>query len=566
MSRKLLIVESPTKAKKLKEFLKGFEVKATYGHLLDLPERELGVDLNDGFRPSFVPKSSRAAYVLNELKKNAKNKEVYLATDPDREGFAIATHLYQELKSSALRLYRAEFREITKDHVLKQLSRAIPFEQANHHLYEAYLARRISDRLVGYLISPLACRALAGRYSAGRVQSAALKLVVDREREIRSFKPEPYWVIWIKCEKEGQSFHAFFDHKGLLKDRRLAEEVLSAVSGTRAARVTEVQKKRAKKVPPPPFTTSTLQQAASSRLGLPPERTMACAQRLFELGWITYHRTDSTRLSEEYVSKLRDFIAREFGSPYLPKAPRIYRSSKTQADAHEAIRPTRVGMIEELLPELRKEGVGRDELKLFELIWRRALACQMSDAEYDLTEVKLDCAGRPFRAKGKVLRFDGFLRACSEEKEEKKEDEPEQVFPPLVQGEVLSKVRHGSDRKETKPPSRFTEASLIKEMERRGIGRPSTYAPTIAILKGLPVKGKPTRTPYVRVVKGALVPTPEGERLIGFLEQHYPWFVDCGFTKEMEERLDRIEEEGAPWRAFVEEVVERIGNSPKSRP
>jgi len=561
MSKKLLIVESPTKARKLTEFLKGFEVKATYGHVLDLPERSLGVDLQGDFRPDFVPRGGRAIKVIQELRRSARQKDVYLATDPDREGFAIATHLYQELKGSALRLYRVEFREITKDHVLEQLSRAVPFEQANHHLYEAYLARRISDRLVGYLISPIACRALSGRYSAGRVQSAALKLVVDREREIRNFKPEPYWVIWIECEKGGKRFKAFFDHKGLLKDRGLAEEVLRDISRVQTARVKEAVRKRAKKSPPPPFTTSTLQQAASSRLGLPPERTMSCAQRLFELGWITYHRTDSTRLSEQYVSGLRRFIAQEFGPQYLPKSPRVYRSSKTQADAHEAIRPTKVGRIEDLLFELKKEGVGRDELKLFELIWRRTLACQMADAEYDQTEVKLDCAGRPFRAKGRVLRFEGFLRAW-EEKEEEEQDEPEQVFPPLVEGEVLTKARHGSDQKETKPPKRFTEASLIKEMERRGIGRPSTYAPTVAILKGLPVKGKPTRTPYVRVVKGSLVPTPEGERLVEFLERHYPWLVDCGFTKEMEERLDRIEEHGEPWRAFVQEVVERI-ESPK---
>ncbi len=557
----LVILESPNKVKKVSSFLgKGYVVKASFGHFKDLPAKELGVDLNT-YKPKFVLKDAKARNIIKELKKLANGNTVYLATDPDREGYAIAYHLWTELKKVAKNIRRVEFREITEKHVKQQITKAVDFTRTNFGLFDAYLGRRVGDRLVGYLMSPLACKSLGGRFSVGRVQSPALRLVVEREREIRNFKPEPYYVVSVVCEKDGNKFKALYEGP-TLKDKNKAQELYDKVKNANLAIVTKVDKKITRQTPPAPFTTSTLQQACVSRFKIAPEYTMKIAQDLFERGLITYHRTDSVRLSDEFIAKARQFIQNKFGNKYLPSKPRQYKSKNSQADAHEAIRPTHPKDLNTLIVEIKKEGLSNAHIKVFTLIYERALACQMSEAVFERTTAHLDVNKVPFKATGKVLQFDGFLALYKggEEKEQKKDSENEasQSLPPLNQNEKVKKIGANCEEKFTKPPARYTEGTLVKELEKRGIGRPSTYASITYILKGAPIKGKPTRTPYVKVEKGKLVPTKEGEMLIDYLSQNHPWVVDYNMTKNMEDYLDKVERKQADWKKFVRIIHSRL--------
>ncbi len=388
---KLLIVESPKKAKEIQHFLQNdFVVRATYGHFKDLPENELGVDLKT-YHPKFVIIDTKHRQIFREILDLAsKSSEIYIATDPDREGYAIGYFLFEELKKKVkAKIYRVEFREITKQHILEQLKNPIPFEKTNAGLFNAFLGRRIGDRIVGYLLSPKHSRMNNASLSVGRVQSPAVRLVVDREIQIQSFKPTPYYVLSAlleKLEKDGIKFTAIYEKQKI--DKETAENIYQDIKDEKQAKVEKVEKKQVKQSPKPPFTTSTLQQSANSVYRFPAERTMSLAQDLFESGLITYHRTDSTRISEQAITHIRDLIKNEFGEEYLPKTARTYKS-KTQADAHEAIRITNFTNLEGQKRLIKEKGLTEDHFKLLKLIYERTVACQVEDAVFDKTDILL---------------------------------------------------------------------------------------------------------------------------------------------------------------------------------
>ncbi|MBX0312136.1 MAG: type I DNA topoisomerase, partial [Sulfurihydrogenibium sp.] len=412
MSQTLVIVESPKKAKEISHFLgKDFVVKATIGHFKDLPENEIGVDLNS-YEPKFLVRSSHKKN-LAEIKKLAENSEVIIATDPDREGYAIGYFMYQELKGKTKNIKRAEFREITKDHVLQQIKSAVPFEKTNFGLFNAFLGRRVGDRIVGYTLSPIASREIGGRFSVGRVQSPAVRLIVEREKEILNFKPTPYYVLSAtlspitRHSSPVTHFTAVYE-KGKIDDKQEAERIYKEIKDEKKAVVKKVEKKQVKQSPKPPFTTSTLQQTASSVYRFAPEKTMMLAQDLFESGLITYHRTDSVRISEKAIEEIRRLINTEFGKEYLPEKPKVYKSKNTQADAHEAIRITHFVNLEKQKELINEKGLTEDHFKLLKLIYERTVASQMADALFDRTTAIIDIKGYTFKAIGTVLKFRGF--------------------------------------------------------------------------------------------------------------------------------------------------------------
>lgn len=554
MGKKVIIVESPAKTKTLKSFLKdGWKVTASMGHIRDLPERSLGVDIEKGFRPKFVIISKKKE-VVEKLKEEVKDaEEVYLASDPDREGEAIAWHLSQVLKlKNPLRI---EFNEITKPAVLEGLRH--PRQIDMNRVYSQH-ARRILDRIVGYKLSPLLWEKLGFKtLSAGRVQSVALRLVCEREREIQAFVPEEYWKITARLTSKREYFP--FDallisrngEKITIPNEEEANRILQALEGAEY-RVIKIKKQERRRNPPPPFITSTLQQDASNRLGFTPARTMRIAQQLYEgieidegtVGLITYMRTDSVRIAETALEEAREFLKATFGEEYLPPAPRRFKVKEGAQDAHEAIRPTSVFRT----PERLAPYLNTDQLKLYTLIWRRFLASQMKEAVMDLTSVDIEAKEFLFRATGSVVKFPGFLVMYEEKKEEL-------ALPALEEGEVLELIELIPSQHFTQPPPRYSEASLVKALEQKGIGRPSTYAVIIQTLLD--------RNYVVRENK-QLVPTEMGFKVNDLLVENFPDIVDVSFTARMEEELDDIERGILRWDFVLEKFYEAFSQTLKN--
>jgi DNA topoisomerase-1 len=547
----LVIVESPTKAKTIGKYLgAGYDVRATVGHLRDLPTRELGVDVERGFLPKYVTIKGKTK-TLAELKKAAKGASaIYLATDPDREGEAIAWHVADQLDSS-VPTHRVLFHEITKDAIRAAMDRPL---QIDDRKVNAQQARRILDRLVGYKASPILWRSIKTGLSAGRVQTVALRLIVERERDIRAFKPQEYWTIEALCAKAGQTFeaslHKIDGHKPELHSATDAQAVVDAVR-ERPFVVSNVEKKQRRKRPGAPFTTSTIQQEAAKKLGFSSRRTMRVAQDLYEgidvgedgaVGLITYMRTDSVRVSDLAIGSARELIGSAYGKAYLPDAPNQYSSRKAARvqDAHEAIRPTDVNR----RPEQVQRFLEPDQFKLYQLIWQRFVASQMTPAVYDMTIVDFDLGKYLFRATGSVLVFDGYHVVYHEgrEAEEGKSVEDLAPIPPLVAGDQVEVREITPSQHFTEPPPRFSEASLVKELERLGIGRPSTYSAIISTLA--------TRE-YVKVDQRRFFPTELGETVEKVMVHHFPEIFNVEFTSQMEGELDQIEEENKDWQEVL---------------
>ncbi len=546
----LVIVESPSKAKTIGKYLgPGYEVKASMGHVRDLPKSKLSVDIEGGFVPDYQPIKGKED-VISDLKKAAKRSDkVYLATDPDREGEAISWHLKELLNIPDDKTYRVTFNEITKNVVKQSIAAPRAIDQ---NLVDAQQARRILDRIVGYQLSPLLWKKIRRGLSAGRVQSVATRLVVERELEIRAFVPQEYWSIEAGLERVAPNlgfFKAQFhgrDKKMELHSEAEAQAVIDAVSqgDWSVARVKRQEKNRQ---PAPPFTTSTLQQEASRKLNMSPARTMAVAQQLYEgidiagqgaVGLITYMRTDSLRLSDEAVAAARSFISQRYGGGYCPAQPRRFKTKGNAQDAHEAIRPSDVTLV----PEDIKKDLTAEQFKLYRLIWSRFLACQMANAVYDSLSIDVQNSGYIFRASHSSLKFSGFTAVYEEGKDEE-EEEKTSPLPDLKEGEPLTHSGLKKDQHFTQPPARYSEASLIRALEEQGIGRPSTYAPTISTILN--------REYVVKEGGKALRPTPLGEVVTGLMKEKFQDIVDYDFTAQMEQRLDKVEEGATDWKALL---------------
>jgi DNA topoisomerase-1 len=552
----LIIVESPTKARKIQSILKVRTI-STVGHFKDLPEDRIGVDLAT-YQPTFVYHEKKAN-LPNELRAAAKGETVMLAGDPDREGYAISCHIYEEVRAVAKECLRMEIFEVTEKGLKESLAKAVAFEKTNAGLYNAFLGRRIGDRLVGYILSPLTSKSLRGSYSVGRVQSPAVRLVVDREREIRNFNSSPYWMLDIQLDKAGTLFLARHVN-GKFAHKADAQQIMAAIQAQSHALAEKVEKKEVRQSPKPPFTTVDLQAAAAVRLKYTPEQTMKLAQALFDHGITTYHRTDSVRMDQAFIDEIRGFLEKSLGSAYLPPQPNLHKSKNSQAEAHEGIRPTHMHSLADIPAIIGREGLTPEHARLYELIFKRAIASQMAAARYDSTVMIFEVAGERFRAAGRVLVFDGFLKVYAEvdeEKEKKGEEEKLQLLPPVEVGELVPKLQEILEEKKTKPPGRFTLGSLVKELERLDIGRPSTYA---AITKNIVDRH------YIREEKGRLVPLPAGEKLIDYLRDRHAWVIDYELTSKMESFLDLVVENKETWQRFCKGVHNKMGFSiPQAR-
>ncbi len=548
----LIIVESPTKARKIQSILH-VKTLSTIGHFKDLPNGSMGVDLQT-YEPTFVYHEKKQ-HLPEQLRAAAKGETVMLAGDPDREGYAISRHIFEEVKSAAKECLRMEIYEVTEKGLKESLAKAVPFEQTNEGLYHAFLGRRVGDRLVGYILSPMASKRLHSIFSVGRVQSPAVRLVVDREREIRAFKSALYWILNIQLNKEGTTFLATHV-KGKFEKQPDAQAIVDAIKGETHALTEKADQKETRQSPKPPFTTVDLQAAAAARLKFTPEQTMKLAQALFDHGLTTYHRTDSVRMDEAFVTLIRDFTEKTLGPEYVPPKPNQFKSKNSQAEAHEGIRPTHMHPAAEIAALIEKEQLSSDHARLYELIYRRAVASQMAPARYDATLLLFDVAGEKFKANGRVLKFDGFLKVYAEVDEEKErkgdkgDDEKMQTLPPIAVGERVPKDKETLEEKKTKPPGRFTLGSLVKELERLGIGRPSTYA---SITKNITDRG------YVKEEKGKVVPLPPGEALIDYLRGQHPWVIDYELTGKMETVLDQVVENKETWQRFCKAVHNKMG-------
>ena len=541
----LVIVESPTKAKTISRFLgKEFKIVASFGHVRDLPEHKFGVDIKNNFKPTYVI-IPRAKERIKEIEKEAKKaKLVILSTDPDREGEAIAYHLACLLKLGKKKPYwRIVFHEITEQAIKEALKNP---RKIDMNLVNAQQARRILDRIVGYKLSPLLWRKVAKGLSAGRVQSVALRLIVEREREIQNFKPKEYWTIEATLKKfqapnsksQGE-FKAVLvkkDGKKLdqfaIKNEKEAKKIVEDLKDAKF-KVLKIERKEAKRNPPEPFTTSTMQQTAWQKFSWSAEKTMQIAQQIYEMGYITYHRTDSLNLSELALKMAEDFILKNFGKNYYQQ--RVYKTkSKVAQEAHEAIRPTDV----EKTPEVLSEKLNEQQLKLYDLIWRRFLASQMTQAIFDKTEVEILAKNYGFLARGQILKFDGFLKVYPMKFEEEE-------LPELEKGEILEVVKILPLQHFTQPPPRYTEATLIKELEKHGIGRPSTYAPILATIQ--------ERNYVKKDEKKRFYPTAVGILVNDLLVKHFPEIVDISFTAKMEDDLDKIANGQKNWVETLKE-------------
>ncbi|MGB9887589.1 MAG: type I DNA topoisomerase [Moorellales bacterium] len=546
MAKTLLIVESPAKARTLTRILgRNYVVKSSMGHVRDLPQSQFGVDVDHGFEPKYITIRGKGE-VVRELREAAKKSHrVLLASDPDREGEAIAWHLQHLLQLDGSEPCRVEFHEITPPAVTEAVRKPRPID---HRLVEAQQARRVLDRLVGYSLSPLLWRKIRRGLSAGRVQSVAVRLICEREEEIRNFVPEEYWSLTAKLlTPVDQPFEARLVSSDRIPSREAMDNLLRALEGTSFI-VEEVKKKDKRRQPPPPFITSTLQQEAAKRLNFTARRTMTVAQQLYEgvslgkegpVGLITYLRTDSTRVSALAQEEARRYVRDRFGERYLPGQPPKARNREAMTqDAHEAIRPTSVFRE----PDSIKEFLTPDQYRLYRLIWQRFLASQMMPAQFEVTTADIRAGSYLFRASGRVLLFGGFLEVYEEALETETEDENE--LPNLTPGMVLTLVELSPKQHFTQPPPRYTEASLVKVLEEKGIGRPSTYAP---IIETILARG------YVRREDKQFVPTELGFVVVNLLKKYFSQVIDVEFTAHMEKQLDLVEEGKADWREVVGE-------------
>ncbi len=557
MAKQLIIVESPTKAKTIKKFLgSGYDVEASFGHVRDLPKSKLSIDVENNFEPKYII-PVKAKEVIKKLKAMAKDaSSIILATDEDREGEAISWHLVQALGlgkekdiaegSEDKRVKRIVFHEITKtaiDHALENP------RDIDLNLVDAQQARRVLDRLVGYELSPFLWRKIRYGLSAGRVQSVAVRLIVEREREINAFQSEEYWSIEAQLSKLSDDLK-FVGKLSKIDDKAVgkmqvtneadAKKITSDLEGAEY-KVSEITKKEVHRNPSAPFTTSTLQQEAARKLGFSAKQTMAVAQNLYENGFITYMRTDSLNLAKSALEQAQEVIKQEFGKEYGLSEPRFYSNkSKGAQEAHEAIRPTDLA----LLPQTLKSNIDRNAARLYDLIWKRTLASQMQKAIFDQTAVDITAGKYTFRANGQVIKFDGFVRAYTEGTDEKAEDEIEGALPELKVDEKLKLHELSPLQHFTEPPPRYTDASLIKALEAHGIGRPSTYAPTLTTVQD---RG------YVIKEDKKYRPTEEGNLVTDMLVENFPEIVDINFTSHIEEEFDDIAEGKIKWVPVIEE-------------
>ena len=547
----LIIVESPTKAKTLGKFLgKEYKVVASMGHVRDLPKDQLGIDVNDGFTPQYrvLPDHKKIITELKELVPKATN--VVLATDPDREGEAIAWHLHQVLKN--VNAKRITFHEITENAIKAALKNP---GSINMQLVDAQQARRVLDRLVGYKLSPVLWSKVRRGLSAGRVQSVALRIIVEREKEIGKFKAEEYWTVLLNNIFELISFdgvkyetslsHTLYDGKYTVSktsilNKSQAEMIINDINKNIIV-VSDIEKKGVKRSPLPPFTTSTLQQEVGRKLGYSAKKTMQMAQRLYENGFITYHRTDSLNLSQEAVVKCRDFIKTEFGQEYVPESPRVFKTKQKLAqEAHEAIRPTKSDEISNIKYQI-SNIIGRDAERVYDLIWKRFVACQMKEAEIERTTVFATADKYLFKANGSVIIFPGFLKVYPQVLD------GETKLPVYTVGQELIKESVSPIQHFTSPPPRYNEATLIATLEERGIGRPSTYAPTVSIIQD---------RHYVEKEEKKLIPTSLGIAVNDFLVLNFPEIDDMPFTAKMEDEFDEIANGQKQWVPVIKEFFD----------
>ncbi len=544
----LVIVESPSKAKTIGKYLgPEYTVKASMGHLRDLPKSTMGVELDKDFTPQYIPVPGKEELIV-ELRKAAGSADtVYLATDPDREGEAISWHLKELLQLPDEKTRRVTFNEITQKVVRKSIAQPRDIDYA---LVDAQQARRVLDRIVGYQLSPLLWKKVRRGLSAGRVQSVATRMVVDRENEIRAFVPKEYWSLDVALERIGKpgSFTAHYHgetKKRELENEQQVQQVIDDITG-REFTVTAVKRAQKKRTAAPPFTTSTLQQEASRKLNMTPKRTMAIAQQLYEgvdvagegtLGLITYMRTDSLRLSDEAMAEAESFIRSRYGNEYYYGGFHVYKNKNTAQDGHEAIRPTHV----ELEPERVRGSLTQEQYRLYKLIWSRFLATQMANAEYDTVSIDTECAGHIFRSSHQSMRFAGFIAVY----EEGRDDEGEAVgspLPDLQEGDKALASKMEKEQHFTQPPARYTEATLVKAMEEKGVGRPSTYAAIISTIQD---------REYVNKQDKRLAPTALGEVVTGLMLDHFNDIIDVEFTANMENRLDEVEEGKRKWKEVI---------------
>src|SRR3989440_3538413 len=582
MAKNLVMVESPAKAKTIGKYLgPDYRVMASIGHIKDLPSKGLGVDIQNNFQPTYevIPhaKKRNNPKIVSELKKAAKESEaIYLAADPDREGEAICQHLAEEIvpKKPKKPHFRVMFNEITKRAVNEAFNHP---RQIDEHLVDAQQARRVLDRLVGYKVSPLLCRTIGGRLSAGRVQSVALRMVVEREREIEKFVKTEYWTIAANLSsklppafdarllKVGEQTVKTSNFDQDIKKNEILignEEQARAIVAEAEARqfvVADVTTKERRRNPVPPFITSKLQQEAARKLGFPVKKTMMVAQKLYEgvelgsegsVGLITYMRTDSTRVSDAALNEAREFIRSQYGAPYLPEKAIHYRSKKDAQDAHEAIRPTEVTRT----PDSLASYLNKDELRLYRLIWQRFVASQMTPAIFDQTTIDIGAGRFIFRATGSVQKFDGFLKIYQEGRDEKTEEdeEAETKLPAVEKGETLALNKITPEQHFTDPPPRFTEATLVKALEEKGIGRPSTYAAIMTTIQA---------REYVEKLEGRFRPTELGKTVNDLLiEGGFDDLFNETYTARMEEELDSIEEGKLKWTDALHEFYGKFSD------
>jgi DNA topoisomerase-1 len=542
-NKNLVIVESPTKAKTIGRILgEGFSVVSTMGHIIDLPEKELGVNIKNGFKPHYAVIPGRLK-ILNSLKKESKDKHtIYVATDPDREGEAIGWHIKSRFFKDR-EVLRVTFHEITPSAVSEAFKNPRDFDLK---MIEAQVGRRVLDRIVGYFLSPLLWKKLARGLSAGRVQSVALRLIVEREREIKKFVPRQYWEIEAELQKKPETraekpeaflakLEKFEDKKIEIKHKEEADRIVKEIKD-KQFKVLDIKIFEKKRYPDPPFITSTLQQEAFNKLRFNATKTMIVAQQLYEgidigeggsVGLITYMRTDSFHVAAQAIKEVRDYISKNFGKDYLPQLPNVYKVKKLAQEAHEAIRPTLITRA----PESLKEFLSPDQYKLYALIYNRFLASQMTPCRYNVTSVDIQAGRYLFVASGSRIIFDGFTIIYSRNNEEK--DKEKNIIPPLEKNEILELVRLIPSQHFTKPPARYSDSSLVRALEEKGIGRPSTYAPIISTI---------IQRDYVRRIKGYFYPTELGNKVCELLTQYFPKIMDLKFTALMEEELDEIEE------------------------
>ncbi|MDT9335513.1 type I DNA topoisomerase [Clostridium perfringens] len=547
MGQKLVIVESPAKAKTIEKYLgKNYVVEASMGHVRDLPKSQLGVDIENEYNPKYITIRGKGE-LLSKLRKLAKKSDkIYLATDPDREGEAISWHLANVLKIDENENCRIEFNEITKDAVKNSIKHP---RKINCNLVDAQQARRVLDRLVGYEISPLLWRNVKWGLSAGRVQSAALKLICDREEEIKKFNPEEYWTVDVKLKKGKKSFPVKLTTKNKkkieIKNKEQADQIIDELKENEYI-VSKIKKGIKNKNPLAPFTTSTLQQEASKKLNFMTKKTMSVAQQLYEgvevkkfgtVGLITYMRTDSVRISKEAQEKALNFIDETYGKEYVPEEPRVYKGKKNIQDAHEAIRPTYV----EITPEIAKANLSNDQYKLYALIWKRFIASQMATCILNTNSLEIKNGDYILRASGSTIKFDGFMKVYEYISGEEEESV---LLPELEENEVLKEESIEGKQHFTQPPARYSEAAFVKLLEEKGIGRPSTYVPTISTL----ISRK-----YVDREKKILIPTELGFIVNDILSNYFKQIVDTDFTAEMEVKLDNVEAGKESWTHIVDE-------------